>query len=87
MDKITGNEPAIPCKVLVEGRDHEYTETYSGMSIRQHIAAMAMQGMLANSSLLQSIPKSMADIADKIYAIAAVEHADALIAELNKEVK
>jgi hypothetical protein len=46
----------------------------TGMSLRTYLAAMAMQGMLA-SDTLEGIAKY------------AVQHADALIAELNKQPK
>ena len=54
----------------------EYTQV-SGLTKRELFAAMAMQGLLAHDS-----DRRIAYIADD-----AVEAADALIAELNKEVQ
>jgi hypothetical protein len=56
----------------------------TGLSIREHFAAMAMQGMLANSVLPRyaaSVPR--AQFLREI-AVDAIGHADALIAELSK---
>ncbi len=59
---ITGDEPAMPHGGFEE----------RGLTIRQYFAAMAMQGLLANSDYQTNISDG------------AVKCADALIAELNK---
>jgi len=66
MKKITGNEPAMPIT-------HEpiASDGY-GLTIRQHFAAIAMEGILARSN----------DYNETI-AMVAVNLADALIAALN----
>ena len=58
--------------------DKEYTDTYSegGLTKREMFAAMAMQGLLSHRPE-NAFPYEIAD--------AAVEFADALIEELNKE--
>lgn len=71
---LTGNEPAYPNALYVDKDDHAYVD---GMTIRQHFAAMAMQGMLSacrgyDNTGLENLAKC------------AAQQADALIAELNK---
>ena len=70
---ITGNEPVTPLQYL---NDNTTYDSY-GLTIRQHFAAMAMQGIL--SSLDNDTP-----IIGGLLAEYAVKCADALIAELNK---
>jgi hypothetical protein len=68
---MDGNDLAYPVK-------HSYGEeffTTGGLTKRELIAAMAMQGMLANSNLVNGSTTSL--IADW-----AVDHADALIERL-----
>lgn len=86
---ITGNEPAmgfgyeksIDNPSYGRGSSVEYFKKsieYKGLTIRQHFAAMAMQGFCSagygdfNSNHVEAIAKF------------SVEQADALIAELNK---
>jgi hypothetical protein len=52
---------------------------WEGLTKREHLAALAMQGILASSSISAFDPGSVAGIAEM-----AVIHADALIIELNK---
>ena len=67
---ITGNEPAT-ASVSYGGT------IYEGLTIRQHFAAMAMQGYMANQYTRHQ---------DALYvAEYAVKCADALINELNKK--
>lgn len=63
------NDPAYPCPTGDSG--------YGGLTIREHFAAMAMQGLIA----------SMTDVGvdEALTAKLAVIQADALIAELAKE--
>jgi hypothetical protein len=71
---MDGNDLACPIK-------HSYGEeffTVGGLTKRELIAAMAMQGMLANPSLVNGSTTSL--IADW-----AVDHADALIERLNAD--
>lgn len=80
--KITGNESVnsfactenIPSAVG-QGYVGQRTVIKGGLTIRQHFAAMAMQGLLAASE--------KGDVQDE--AVVAVAYADALIVELNKE--
>ncbi len=74
MSMITGNEPAMP-------RDHRY-QGHNGLTIRQQFAAMAMQGLVSSTKWEHS---PMGNIYLSSTAKHAVELADALIAELNKE--
>ena len=71
--KITGDEPA------------------NILTIRQEFAARAMQGILSNTKLYDTIiEESNTDsgimLREEIVAKESLMHADALIAELNKEV-
>lgn len=69
------------------GIGHEHIE---GISVRAHFAGQALQGMMANGFMPnQAIHTHARYLAQKDkdynYAAAAVEMADALIAELAKE--
>lgn len=70
--------PAYPS----HGTMGEVVET--GLTKREHFAAMAMQGLLANRAVSECSPRPGMNIA-QTYAAAAVEAADALLAELAKE--
>lgn len=70
MEKITGNENAYP----LYGPD--VTSSELGLTIRQHFAAMALQGYCAN----RNTPHRDAEY----ISMYAVQLADALISELNK---
>lgn len=72
---ITGNEPAMPFTAATETT--LTSEHLTGLTIRQHFAAMALSGMCAY------MPELGRSHAEQI-AKQAVEIADALIAELNK---
>lgn len=83
MNKITGNEPAYP-KSAFYHPDGGLDQPNDGMSLRQHFAGLAMQGLVmqqlpvdralneANSTLVNSI------------AAASVKMAGALISALNQ---
>jgi hypothetical protein len=80
---ITGNEPAFPTDTtVVDGEvTQDIKKEWEGITIRQHFAAMAMQGILSN-------PKVMDEV-DWHYDVDAVVKnsvfvADALIDQLNK---
>lgn len=79
MEKITGNEPAHPCKSLQEMGIVEITVLNPGITIRQQFAAMAMQGILATSD------SNIQNLSDENKALYACIMADNLITELNKE--
>lgn len=82
---ITGKEPINPiCEQVAIYRQPDGTcRVDSGLTIRQHFAAMAMQGMLSNPESnrpgVSKLPLAQA------LAMASVTVADALINELNKE--
>lgn len=67
---ITGNELAFPMNELANGSFNP------GLTIRQHFASMAMQGLLSNTNRGGS---------DRNFAEYSVQMADALITELNKQ--
>lgn len=78
MEKITGNEPAMPCKIDDYDRHiGNITRNVGGLTIRQHFAAMAMQGLCNKPIFTGTTPENLAK--------EAVQYADALITELNKE--
>lgn len=81
---ITGNEPAMPFEYERRyGSEDQFStkDIYEGLTIRQHFAAMALQGLCAvdNKGEFDNIQAS-AEYAAKL----SVKYADALIAELNK---
>lgn len=76
MEKITGNEPMHP--VVIPGFVEPSVK--GGLTIRQHFAAMAMQGLLAND--WSDYRRNDEDCVN--LSKAAVNYADALISELNK---
>jgi hypothetical protein len=71
---MNGNDLANPVKYLFG----EEFYTAGGLTKREFIAAMAMQGLLANSDLVNGSTTNL--IADW-----AVDHADALIERLNAD--
>lgn len=83
--KITGNEPAMPRPYShderpsggFEGDRPETFNAFTGLTIRQYLAAMAMQGFIATYN-------NDAQPSEKEAVSFAVKCADALIAELNK---
>lgn len=63
--------PAFPCRV-VEHEDGCFVDVdYTGVSIRDYMAAKAMQGMLANHEF---------NMTHAEYATEAYRHADAMLA-------
>lgn len=70
MEKITGDENAYP----LYGPD--VTSNELGLTIRQHFAAMAMQGIASNQSMINTDNWEW-------LAKASVNAADALITALN----
>jgi hypothetical protein len=59
------------------------TDSYPGLTKREYFAAMALQGILANSFALEQANKNWGGIESPQQA--AVKAADALIEQLNKE--
>jgi hypothetical protein len=73
------NEPAFP--VGLENHD-------SGLTKREYIAAMAMQGLCANTGVMTQIAiacKSNPELGTRTLAGMAKMQADALIAELSEK--
>jgi hypothetical protein len=65
----------------------EYFSSRSGLTIRAHFAAMCLQGMVANPSIIGANARCGWDYVNctpENVAQAALAQADALIAELNK---
>lgn len=93
---ITGNEPARPFES--ETMNTLSSGNFIGLSIRQELAARAMQGILSDPSNTDLATKFIKDKLglpeETVYeypkhymqyiSVAAVAAADALIAELNK---
>ena len=80
--KTNPNEPVG----ISFNQDGEVGQSY-GLTKREYFAALAMQGLLANSyqqDFCNQTPLSLANNSE--IATIAVLQADALIAELNKEV-
>lgn len=90
LKKITGNEPINSLGQGADGTQFRYKDIKDdniliGLTIRQHFAATAMQGMLANSIDCQQGVEPWWHMHPKTVAAEAVSYADCLIAELNKE--
>lgn len=79
------DEPAYP---IIE-RASDYGESINfGLTKRELIAAMAMQGLLSNPSLTQGTNDLASELGmhrTELRAKISLEHADALLAELAKE--
>ena len=78
---ITGNEPAYP---ITNALTADGFEKARGLTIRQHFAAMAMQGIVQSFEL----DFESTDIKGGFYSTVAeqsVKMADALLNELNKK--
>lgn len=73
-----GRGPAFP---FISGIDDDETH-YSGMSLRDWFAGMAMQGILANEKLTPVTGLIIAEMS--IRADAAYDYADAMLAERSK---
>jgi hypothetical protein len=78
-----GNAPISPCEVQINDKGDVFQNqisrdsyTASGLTKREHFAAMAMQGILSNT---QQLFMSDIEVGEK-----ATEIADALISALNK---
>ena len=71
--KHPADVPAFPTVVYDAG----IRDSYGGLTIREHFAGLAMQGLLADPSSSSATAWDLAHV--------AIEHADALIAELAKE--
>lgn len=83
------NEPAFPTPAGINLKNEHFVAY--GLTKREYFAAMAMQGLLANSDIktLFALTQfaSEIDYSDKHLTKQAVASADALIAELEKESK
>lgn len=55
---------------IVCGLDVQWTETYPGLSKREHLAAMAMQGMLANERYVIADDKTLEIVKTLSYRMA-----------------
>lgn len=80
-----GNEPAYPApNGTVNGNGDYCAPDFPGMTLREHFAGLAMQGIMANPS---GEPKGDFELEHfaKVVATMAVRHADALLAELTKD--
>lgn len=82
---MTGDEPMLPLiEQKVNDKGEPYDVYYMGLSIRQDLAARALQGLLSNSEHRKVYKGDSYLMQSEIYAQQAVKLADALIAELNK---
>jgi hypothetical protein len=72
-----GNQPINPITSL----DSNLEQQYVGLTKREYFAAMAMQGMFANSHATQRTIELGADVVDR-FAIQAVMAADELLKQL-----
>lgn len=74
------NQPAHPTTVHKVKGDNIETVSFTGLTKREHVAALTLQGLLANRhDLLGTISSNTA----KMYAQKSVQLADYLLNELN----
>jgi len=75
--KTKANDPINPLTEIIEKNGLQTVVEFNGLTKREYFAAMAMQGLLASAK----------DIIYPIIRVAkdAVDYADALIDELNKD--
>jgi len=79
-----GDRPASP----VQAEDYSHYETYGlgGLTKREEIAKTAMLGIISNAPLYEEICKTCVTMSGTTHAVGvarmAVNHADALLAEL-----
>jgi hypothetical protein len=71
--------PNAPARPGAEFYDEKQIGSYEGLTIRQHFASMAMQGLLANDEIVPNVEGY------EYCALISVKVADALIDALNKE--
>lgn len=87
---INGDAPAMPIPDMGVAIDKNGVRWMStGLSIRQHFASLAMQGLCASGfateKSLQKQAESIGSNVSDVMAVFAVDLADALINELNKQ--
>jgi hypothetical protein len=88
------NEPAMPVKRDRYNYNNPDDETFAGLTLREHFAGLAMQGLLVNASvfassytdnrLYPSDPDRPFREHAKEAAKTAIAYADALLAELER---
>jgi hypothetical protein len=66
MDKINDGGPAFPLAADLGTEDQPVVVTHVGMSLRDYLAAKAMQGMCAQANLLGTKLSEMAGVAYRI---------------------
>lgn len=82
---ITGNEPAFAQDYDSARQGTIKRAEVSGLTIRQEFAARAMQGLCSNSAHIETFSGKNPTPVPSYIAEIAVNLADALIAELNKQ--
>jgi len=68
---------------LADRTIQHYISSKPGLTIRQHFAAMAMQGLLSNPEWMKEYKGEKYKMQDSVVAEVSCKQADALIAELN----
>jgi len=72
--------PAMPLSAgAMEAMEEGWGDKYSGLTKREHFAAMAMQGIIASGNL-RGKREGLSEGVSRV----AIEYADALLAELEK---
>lgn len=76
------DQPAFPVTDEMISRGYEYSgeSVFTGLTKREKIAAMAMQGILANTNTISNVAYTPGGEVAKV----SVAYADALLAELEK---
>lgn len=78
--------PIVDKYGVVSDKNAISTGTLSGLTKREHFAAMAMQGILSNAEILGQIAE-ITESHNLLSTLArmSTDHADALLAELEKQ--
>lgn len=87
---IDKNTPAFPRPSGPEPRVDQYHECFDGMTYRQWLIGMALQGMLSRADLIDSYKSEMMNMVGTLkecVADSCMGYADAIIDRLNKEDK
>ena len=81
-----GNEPAYPQPAAPAGYRAQWAPGTGGLTKREHIATEAMKALLSNPKITEKFDDVTDEGSQQVICCIAVEHADALLLALEKEV-
>jgi hypothetical protein len=83
-----GDQPAFPCEEMMNGGLGDYLVYYDGMTYRQWLIGMTLNGVLSNPELREKCRKDAKDYkgtSEEYVARAIISMADAILTALEKE--